>query len=574
MMGLLYKQLTRAIAKNRVFVILMLIITTFTTFMFYFVRFSIDGNITALYALPSLNEYQALYMNALTSNKILAFNFLIALTALTAFVFLMFFYLFFKANKKQIGCLKALGFKDRILCGYFMAFTVVMSFLGTIIGIGGGYFASSILLHANEQSYSVMGLVRTLHVSSILIGFLLPTITLCTATYFSYGSVRGKESGVLLAGINNELKYSAGLHLATTIVDFLPIKNKSSLRIALRKPVTVVLIVIAVMSFIVMYVLGYSLNISSSTVFKSQTEGHHYLYNTRYDQYLVQENKEADVQTYLSVPGTLLKKDNENKVEQQIIGLEQGKTLLSLVNKDGTQLNLPQENKVYIGPALQQLYGFNTGDTLVLTINDQDYIVNVHIAANATSNCVYLAKDTLIKILNLPESSYNGVLSMEPLGNGGTVTTQSQKLEELDRASVSNRSSAVINQVIGCTVGCILLYLALLLNFQDSTRDILILYLMGFKAKDIKRMLINIYKPILWLSFFITLWPGILLAQTIQKSLSIQTGDYMPFQINILIIGVVFILLNVIYFMVQASFNSGIRRVIKKEEISEYTNAD
>jgi putative ABC transport system permease protein len=220
------------------------------------------------------------------------------------------------------------------------------------------------------------------------------------------------------------------------------------------------------------------------------------------------------------------------------------------------------------------LYGFKTGDALVLTINDQDYIVNVHIAANATSNCVYLAKDTLIKILNLPESSYNGVLSMEPLGNGGTVTTQSQKLEELDRASVSNRSSAVINQVIGCTVGCILLYLALLLNFQDSTRDILILHLMGFKAKDIKRMLINIYKPILWVSFFITLWPGILLAQTIQKSLSIQTGDYMPFQINILIIGVVFILLNVIYFMVQATFNSGIRRVIKKEEIPEYTNAN
>jgi putative ABC transport system permease protein len=351
-------------------------------------------------------------------------------------------------------------------------------------------------------------------------------------------------------------------------------KNKSSIRIALRKPVAVVLIVIAVMSFIVMFILGYSLNMSSSTVFKSQTEGHRYLYDTRYDKYLVQENNEVDIQTYLSVPGTLLKTDNENKVEQQIIGLEQGKTLLSLVNKEGTQLTLPQENNVYIGPALQQLYGFKTGDALVLTINDQDYIVNVHIAANATSNCVYLAKDTLIKILDLPESSYNGVLSMEPLGNGGTVTTQSQKLEELDRASVSNRSSAVINQVIGCMVGCILLYLALLLNFQDSTRDILILHLMGFKAKDIKRMLINIYKPILWVSFFLTLWPGILLAQTIQKSLSIQTGDYMPFQINILIIGIVFILLNVIYFMVQATFNSGIRRVIKKEEISEYTNAN
>lgn len=573
-MGLLYKQLTKEIYKNRVFVILMLILTTLTTFMFFFVRFSIDGNIAELYALPSLNENQALYMTALNSNKILALSFLLALTVLTAFVFIMFFYRFFRTNKKQIGCLKSLGFKDGTLCVYFIVFTVVLSLLGAVFGICGGYFSSSILIHANEKAYSMSGLVRELHSTSVLIGFMLPTITLCISSILSYGFVRGKESGVLLAGINKELKYGIILRLVNSFVGFLPIKNKASIRIALRKPIAVILIVTAAMSFTVMFVMGYSLNLSSGTVFKSQTDGHNYLYDTRYEEYLDQENKEVDIQMYLSVPGTLSKTDSDNKVEQQIVGLEQGKTLLLLENPEGISIDLSHKNNVFIGPALQQMYGFQNGDRIILYVKGQEYRAMVHIVGNATSNCVYINKDTLTELLGLPKHSYNGILSMEPLGNGGTVTTHEQKLDALDRASVSNKGSAVINQVTGCIVGCILLYLALLLNFQDSTRDILILQLMGYKAKEIRKMLIDIYKPILWVSFLLILWPSIKLVQSILKSLSLQTGDYIPFQTNVFVIGIVFILLNVIYFLVQATFNSGIRRVIKREEVSEYTNAN
>lgn len=596
-MVLLYKQLTKEILKNKLFVFLMLLLTTFTAFMFFFVRFSIDGNIARLLALPSLEENQILYKNALSSNKILALNFLLGITLLTAFVFFMFFYRFFKTNKKQIGCLKSLGFKDQTICCYIMVFSVVLSLLGAIFGICGGYFASSILIHANEQSYSVTGLVRELNGISILTGILIPTITLCITSFFSYGYVRGKESGMLLVGIDNELKYSGKLRFANTLVNYLPIKNKSSLRIALRKPIALLLIVTAVLSFTIMFVLGFSLNASSGIVFQSQTEGHNYRYDTQYEDYITQENSDSDAQTYLSVTGTLSKNNNgksenneyinneninnkninnesnsENKIEQKIVGLEPGKSLLSFVNQDGKSLDLPQKESIYISPALQELNGFHDGDTLNVTINGQSYSFKVQVVFNATKNCVYISKDTLSNLLDLPSNSYNGVLSMNPQSNGGTVKTNNQKLEELKRSSVSNRSSAIINHVIGFVVGCILIYLALLLNFQDSTRDILILHLMGYKVKDIKKMLIDIYKPIIWVSFFLTLWIGILFVKSLQKSLSIQTGDYMPFHTNIEILVLIFIILNIIYNLVQATFHLGIKRVLKKEQVTEYIN--
>lgn len=61
--------------------------------------------------------------------------------------------------------------------------------------------------------------------------------------------------------------------------------KRLSLRIALRKPLSVVLLLIAVMSFSVCMILGQSLNISSAKVFDMQAIGHHYEYDIRYLEY-------------------------------------------------------------------------------------------------------------------------------------------------------------------------------------------------------------------------------------------------------------------------------------------------
>ena len=91
----------------------------------------------------------------------------------------------------------------------------------------------------------------------------------------------------------------------------------------------------------------------------------------------------------------------------------------------------------------------------------------------------------------------------------------------LQRDATSNKTSAVINQVIGAIIGCILLFLALYLNFQDNQRDMSILSLLGYSQKEIRKMLVYIYRPIVWAAFMITLIPGILTARAVQKALSI-----------------------------------------------------
>lgn len=320
-----------------------------------------------------------------------------------------------------------------------------------------------------------------------------------------------------------------------------------------------------------MFIMGYSLTLSSQKVFESQTLGHHYLVDTHFDEPRSTGHPLEETLRYLDTSGIIAYGDSH--IESTVTGLEDNRALYALSDANGNPVVLPERGEIVISLELQEKYGLQRGNQVTITVGEKQRSMEISgIAFNAKAGCVYVSMDELSEVLSLSVGSYTGILGMENSFEGGTVTTNAQKLDELHRGAVSNRSSAVINQVIGCLIGCILLFLALLLNFQDSTQDILILHLMGYEVKSIRKMMIDIYRPILWLSFLLTLLPVVQIVKAILKSLSLQIGDYMPFQTNVLVIAGVFILLNAIYFLVLGTFNLGIGQIIKKENISDYVN--
>lgn len=570
-MMLAYKQLAKQLMRNKVFIALLLLLTMLTSLSFFFGIFSIDGNMKALNLLDTLTENQQLYKNALNSNTFLIYNFFISVSGLTAFVFVMFFYRFCRSNKKQIGCLKSLGFKDSALRLCFVVFVAIVSIIGAVLGLIGGYFLSDVLINANMRTYLVTGLVKEVSLLSLAVGLGASTFIFCVTAFLCYSFVRGKEPGVLIAGNSNHARFSSLLRVANGISRIIPVKNKFPYRIALRKPIAVLLVFIAVMSFSVFMIIGRSLNISSQKVFESQTIGHSYEYDTKYAEYQITPLPES-VMLYLDSPSTLIV-DNHD-IEQTIIGLYNLNDVYELQNINGDRLSMLKSGTVYINPGLCETYGVSIGDTLIVDVlgTAQSFTV-IDIAANAKSTSIYINANELSEILGVPDGAYNGVLSMEKM-NDGVAVSKAQRIDDLNRNAVSNNISGVINQVIGGILGAILIFLALYVNFQDNTRDMLILHMMGYRTKHIRKLLIDVYMPIIWTAFLITLAPSILLARSIQKSLSISTDDYMPFGTNIIVVLIVFVILNIIYWLVQAMFGLGIRRTIVKEEISAFIYAE
>jgi putative ABC transport system permease protein len=333
------------------------------------------------------------------------------------------------------------------------------------------------------------------------------------------------------------------------------------------------MILVAVMSFNVCMILGYSLNISSKDVFASQTIGHNYEYDSHFNEYRT-EPVSTDTLAYLDCLTALQISGQE--VMQTVVGIYQFNSMNSiyqLQDDKGKQLSAPEKGIIYINPGLAEIYGVAIGDVLTIELSDTSYDFTVKaIAENAKSASIYVNSEELAEIFGLPSGAYNGLLSMEEAPDCEKIISKDQRIEYLNRNAVSSKMSAIINQVIGCVVGAILIIIALLINFQDNTRDILILNMMGYRLREIRKLLIDVYLPIILFFFVITIWPSIKTAKAIQKSLSISTGDYMPFGTNMIVIIIVFAILNIIYWIVKSISILGVKHVIVKEEIAEYIN--
>lgn len=565
------KSLTKEIFKNKVFIVLLGIMTVLSSFMFFFIRFSIDGNLANLNALASLTENQQNYKNALTSNTFLSLVMLFAISGFTALLFVMFWFRLYSSAKKQFGTYKALGYRNIQIQSYFAIFAALFSVVGLLLGMLIGYFASSVHLQANAQSYNVSGLVKGISVPSALIGVFAPMMLFAVAMFCCGFALYGKENGALLSDRKRNDKHSKLLAFADKCVCKLPIKNKASLRIALRKPVCILFLIVAATVLMVMLVLGWSLTQSSQTVYKTQTDGHNYKYEAVFDN-VQTENVTGDAICYLSRDGEVIWRGKQ--IEQTVFGMDFNDKVYTLKDMRGNVLSAPENDTCYISAGLSEMYGIKAGAEITVQCgNIQIPLKVMAVAYNAKSKTVILDRRFFAQELSESANAYNGVLSLESIfSSADKVIDEAAREDTLNRDKVSSNVSAVINQAIGLVSGIIITFLALFIAFQDSAKDILIMDNLGYESREIRKLLINVFLPILLLGIAITAFPAILIAKAIQTSLALQMGDYMPFSANVLVVLVGVIILVGIYLLSQFVFTFAIKRHTKKKSVLQYTN--
>ncbi len=599
-MKYLYKQLGNELLHNKIYLFFIGVLSFFTSFMYYFVHYSVDGNLEDLEVISVYKENQVMFYQALVSNRILARNILAAFICLTGFVIVMFFGRFFRMNKISLGCLKSLGFRDRVIRRFFVSVMVVLALVGGILALAVSWFASDILLNAYIESYALTEVRKGMGLLTFFTGLLLPMAIFGILAYAAYGIIERTEIGFLISGVRAEEGNTGLLRLADKISGVFPEKQKIPVRIALRNPAAAVLVLISVMSLSVMFILAYSLNLSSREVYLSQTYKHDYLYDVRFESPVVEnmEVRNVDYENeikYLERDGGI-RADN-NMIEQKVVGFEANSRIFQLTESMDREISEIKTGEVVIGRKLKELYGIKTGDKVVVFAGAAEREMKVaDIAFNGESDCIYIEKRELEEMMGTETGAFSGIWCMEYRGLddrfmefggmesngmvsssmefngmefsgtvdnsiGNEVITREMRLEELERDMVSNRVSAVINQVMGCLIGAVMLYLALLLNFHDNQEDMGILKQLGYTGKEIKRMLIDIYKPVLLISFLLTLAPSIMLVRKILRSLSLQIGDYMPFKTNSVVILGVFVCLYGIYYIVLLTFRSCMRKL-------------
>lgn len=547
-------------------IIVLFVLSLLSSFMYFFVQISIDGNMAVINKKVTLLSTDKELFASLQSNEVLALTFLFILSLVTGFVYFMFCKKYCSIHKREFGCFIVNGYSANQMSWIVLLLSTIFVILAYLCGLGLGWIASDIMINLYKEVYSLEYLQKGLTINNALIALLCAVIPTVPAIPIMANTMNDDTATLLNRG-NNKSHFRTG-----KVSKALLSKLSFFLRLALRKPFQLFIIIAAVGIFSILLIMSFSLNLSSQYLFSTMSTGRNYEYDISFKT-MHSETTESDNCTfYLSEPININLSDRQKSAT--IIGIEENNHLL-LENMQGKQLKDIPKNTVVISQAMAELYNIEQENVILAALNGKELRLTVFdISKNADNWTIYSSKNTLTEFLSIPNDSFNGIyssnLSSVPNIQSATVQSINDRETELKNNNVSNRVSAVICQILACVIGCLLFYLTILLKFQEDTKNILILDMMGYPARQINKMLISIYRPMINIAFFLLLIPNIEICKSIHRSLSLATNDFIPFQSSVMVVLIIFVLLNLLYSIIKYSFNLKISTIQKNANSHKY----
>ena len=567
-MKLLHKHIFREFAAKKTMMGLLSLVLIFDSFLYFFVRFSVDKNLDIYRNVgkESLSENGYKYLIALENNKILIRNMSGAMTFVFAIILFLFIFNIMKHNQIKIGNLQSLGFMTKDYAIGCSKVLMCMALPSTIIGFVIGFFCSDILILANQKTYGVTDLSKGIHITTFLKGTVLLTLLVGAVTFVACIAFKSRDTALLIKGDDGGASKPGIVERFIGVFHF---ENAYKYKLTFRNISGFILILTAISTFSIMFMLSMSLTGSSKRLVESQLEGRNYLYETSYDDYrkdIISEDIEAD---YLLKAPVMIEMSGDD-VEYNLIGVDGDGKLFSLMDQDGDKIDEPALNGIVINPELAENYGVTVGETITVTIGSEiaDFIVE-DIADNAEIKCMYISKKELSSLLGVEPECYNFVYTCNPLEAGKSVP-RSEIIKKLEDDQTSNKASAIINQSIGVATGVLLICLAFFIGLSGNINNVLIFDLLGYDKKKIGQILLDPYIVAGNAIYVLTIPVCLFFARKIQITTSLATGDYMPFVNSGVTYVYMFVIMNLILFLVRALFSLKINKIISGEKQSEY----
>ncbi|MBO4458181.1 MAG: ABC transporter permease [Butyrivibrio sp.] len=566
-MKLLYKHIRKDFFAKKTMVVILSLFVMFTSFLYFFVRFSVDKNLDIYRSLDkaSLKSNELKYLTALESNVVLIRYMTFGMVLIFSLILFLYISNTMKKNRAKVGHIQSLGYEMGDIAKGYGFVTLIMALPSVIAGFVAGFFGSQILISAYHETYSVDGSLRGIHFSTFMKGTVLLAIFAAVVAYVACISFGNKDVALLIKNADSSDKKPG---IVEKFIGLFKLKNGYKYKLTFKNISEILLLVTAIVTFSIMFVLSVSLILSSSEIMKSQRDGRAYAYETTYDECMEGESDTESEVHFLKFAATI--DDKGKKIDYNIVGIVGDNKLLTLYDNKNKEINLSAEEGIVLNPELSENYGIKIGDELGVEIAGNVYTVKATaVARNAGVKTMYMSKEKLTELLGLNENSYNGVFSDKQVDGGETVAYE-DVMEALSRDQTSNKTSAVINQSIGVITGCLLIFLAMFIGLSSNTESILIFDLLGYDSKKINRTLLDPYMVVSNIIFVITLPICVFAAKRIQISTSLATGDYMPFQLSVFTVVYMFVILNLLCFLVRAVFTLKIKKIMSGEKQSEY----
>lgn len=519
-----------------------------------------DERVSYVEAAAQINS-DALPQMGFDSNKSLAFTFLFGLLFVSAFVYYMFYKKYIYMNRKQMGCMKALGFTTKKICRAMIQSTVPFTLIGSILGCIVGGKLSIVLVNRYIEEYSFNNFGCGVTILMLFIGILALPILNVVLICVTCSSIAKEDAAQLMRADDKFNVNGSYFKLINKLSGLVKEKKKFSFKTIMRKKINLLLSVITMLAVLTLFVMSISLYLSSTKVYKDSFVNHNYQYRFTSNYYVddsIAPNGDALLKTSCVI------NTKTKRVVTNLYGMSENVELWKLQNAKGEVIQ-PIEDKMIISKGFAVLYGLKKGDVLSVQYDGNTYECEVQdLCANGNVNDVYMSKSVLAGNLQVAEDVANLFLEKEKVEAFSDFTCVSiEEEKEAARANQSsNKASAVINQVIGILFGMVMFYLVLLITLQECERDIMILHHLGYDHKRTFTMVLGSYRAMFITFFVLTYVPAMYICGMIHKSISMSTNDYIPFTTNIFVVVAAFVVVQIIYSLVVFIFKNKIKKLL------------
>ncbi|MGG4395295.1 ABC transporter permease [Paenibacillus thiaminolyticus] len=493
------------------------------------------------------------------SNSGMAVIFLIILTLLCTGVFLIFLNRRLRQQQKSLGCLIALGYPRAQLRKAYVAIHAALCAAGVILGLLLAYFASDLLLQQFQAQYVMPAFPKKLDASSLLTGVLVIMIGFNAASYWMLARIMNGDAAAMLHARQKQEHVNFLTRWVSRATAGLPFIWRVKLQMSVRSLKMIVMLGITVLLSSILFIMGLSLNQSSSIAVEQRFRGVHYQYDIHYAEARISQHDGSRNDYYLQKNKRMAWDDGSGKragATVNLLAFDGGNQWLTLSDGSGREMNAKLKEGAIVHVSKAQLYGLQIGSTIKLLFGGKEVAVPIAaFCSNGDPAAVYMDKLQLTKALGISPDIYNASfthsLGADARQEAGSkvISTESMRKEMQDQAS-SSQLSAVLNQVIGGVIAVIMVWLVALITVEENKANMAVLRMIGYSDREIANMLLNIYIAIVTVSYCVFTPISLLVVRYILNMVSLNTNDFIPLIYSIYTFVLVLAIILAIYYVV------------------------
>lgn len=500
-----------------------------------------DEYVTYVLSTATIHPRISTYTLEIKNNRTFTSYFMYVLLAIAVFIIIMVMKKRIDDERLQIGVLKSLGYKTTMIAAGYLVYPVVGSIVGGILGYILGVALQTPVVNLYKSFYNIPINEFQFYPKYLALSVLVPLIALSLLSYLvALFMLRQRPLKLLREGSN--LKVNAVTKAITKVTSPLPFKQRFKLSLASRslgKLFVITLCAFCTGLLLVLTLIGSTMmNLMVEYTFAGASYSYQVEYSTIQDPEIIagynQDHTGEDL--VLSSDLTLYQIEHSNgsvstlKDTESITvsGVASDLNLIKITDSKGNDIantltsQVDGYDTIIINDTIKTLLKVDVGDVLVMTkrvnidgnvqcANDKKFYIS---GVNQTFSGLtsYVSRSVLADYLGYSEGSYNYVYTDEYKSiydESHEEVSDVFRVEDLKKnielaVQMANYSIYIVVFFSGA-MALVIISIVSNIVIDENKKHISLMKVMGYKEKEIKSVVLNIYTPFVIIAYLLSI---------------------------------------------------------------------